>query len=97
MAPGALDRALNQLIKSGLLKGLRGVALGEFIRAAEPAEGKWSFVEILYDHLLPLGVPVLGGLPIGHGPGALTVPLGTHAVLDTSEGTLKVAPGVCDA
>jgi len=93
-APGAMDRALTQLVNSGSLDGLRGVALGEFIRSAEEAEGKWSYVDILLDHLAPLGVPVLGGLPIGHGPHPPTVPLGTRARLDADAGTLVVDAGV---
>ena len=40
------------------------------------------------------GVPVLGGLPIGHGPHPATVPLGTVARLDTTARTLTVEPGV---
>lgn len=62
-APGAMDRALTQLIKSGCLDGLRGVALGEFIRSAEVTEGKWSYVDILLDHFAPLGCPCSAACP----------------------------------
>ena len=93
-APGAMDRALTQLINSGCLDGLSGVALGEFIRSAEEAEGKWSYVDILLDRLAPLGVPVLGGLPIGHGTGQVTVGVGVPATLDVAAGTLTVEPAV---
>ena len=93
MAVGAIDRSLTQLIRSGCLDGLRGVAVGQFIRSGEPKEGKWSAVEVLLDRLGPLGVPVLGGLPIGHGPRAMTVPLGRPTVLDTAALTLTVDPG----
>src|SRR6185369_1877568 len=81
---GRIDRALTQLLRSGCLAGLRGVAVGQFLRCAEEAPGKWSIVDVLYDRLAPLGVPVLGGLPIGHGPHPPTVPLGTTATLDTA-------------
>ena len=37
-----------------------------------------------------LGIPVLGGLPVGHGGQHVAVPLGTHAVLDADAGTLTV-------
>lgn len=89
---GRLDRALTQLIRSGLLAGVRGVAVGQFIRCADPKPGKWSVVDVLRDRLLPLGVPVLGGLPIGHGPDPWTIPLGTSATLDADAGTLTIAP-----
>jgi len=91
---GGIDGTLTQLRRSGCLDGLKGVAIGQFIRSAEPKPGKWSVVELLYDHFAKLGVPVLGGLPIGHGPHPLTVPLGTMATLDTAARTLRIEPGL---
>ena len=91
---GQIDGTLTQLRRAGCLDGLRGVAVGQFIRSAEPKTGKWSVIDVLYDQLGDLGVPVLGGLPIGHGPHPPTVPLGTMATLDTTAGTLTVEPGV---
>jgi muramoyltetrapeptide carboxypeptidase len=91
---GRLDRALTQLLRSGLLDGVKGVAVGQFIRCAEEKPDKWSIVDVLYDRLSPLGVPMLGGLPIGHGPQTPTVALGARATLDTGRLTLTVGPGV---
>src|SRR5262249_61831838 len=91
---GQIDSTLTQLKRSGCLDGLRGVAIGQFIRSAEPKPGKWSAIDVLYDQLQELGVPVLGGLPIGHGPDALTVPIGTLATLDTKARALTIEPGV---
>ena len=91
---GQIDATLTQLRRSGCLDGLRGVAVGQFIRSAEPKPGKWSAIDVLCDQLGGLGVPVLGGLPIGHGPHPPTVPLGTMATLDTAAGTLTIDPGV---
>ena len=91
---GGIDRGLTQLLRSGVLDGLKGVAVGQFIRSAEPSRGKWSVIDVLRDRLLPLGVPVLGGLPIGHGPDQWTIPLGAVATLDTAAGTLTIEPGV---
>jgi muramoyltetrapeptide carboxypeptidase len=91
---GQIDGALTQLRRSGCLEGLRGVAVGQFIRSAEPRRGAWSFIDVLRDQLGELGVPVLGGLPIGHGPTPRTIPLGTLATLDTAGRTLTVEAGV---
>ena len=91
---GRIDRTVTQLLKSGCLDGVKGVAVGQFIRAGEHKPGKWSVVDVLQDRLAPLGVPVLGGLPIGHGPHPATVPLGTVATLDTSTRSLTIEPGV---
>jgi muramoyltetrapeptide carboxypeptidase len=92
---GQIDATLTQLRRSGCLDGVKGVAVGQFIRSAEPKPGKWSVIDVLYDQLGELGVPVLGGLPIGHGPHPPTVPLGTMATLNTSTGTLTIEPAVC--
>ena len=95
LMPGEIDGTLTQLLNSGVLEGVHGVAIGQFVRSAAPAPGKWSFLDILSDRLGTLGVPVLGGLPFGHGPAPATVPLGTTAVLDAEARTLTVDPGVC--
>jgi muramoyltetrapeptide carboxypeptidase len=95
LMPGEIDSALTQLLNSGVLEGVRGVAVGQFVRSATPAPGKWSFLEILDDRLGTLGIPILGGLPFGHGRIPSTVPLGTTAVLDAEAGTLTVEPAVC--
>lgn len=89
---GQIDRPL--LMKSGRLDGLRGVAVGQFIRCGEERPGKWSAMDVLRDRLSVLGVPVLGGLPIGHGPDPHTIPLGTQARLDMVTRSLTVEPGV---
>ena len=91
---GQIDATLTQLRRCGCLDGLKAVAIGQFIRSAEPKAGKWSVIDVLYDQLRDLGVPVLGGLPIGHGPHPPTVPLGTMATLDTTAGTLTIEPAV---
>lgn len=91
---GQIDGALTQLRRSGLLDGVKGVAVGQFIRSAEPQRGKWSFIDVLSEQLGELGVPVLGGLPIGHGPSPGTFPLGTLTTLDTATRTLTIEPGV---
>lgn len=91
---GQIDGALTQLRRSGCLEGLKGVAIGQFIRSSEPRRGKRSFIDVLRDQLGALGVPILGGLPIGHGPSPRTIPLGTPATLNTLTRTLIVEPGV---
>jgi muramoyltetrapeptide carboxypeptidase len=71
-----LDRLLTQVIQAGCLDGCAGVALGTFVGADPPAGADWTAEEVLLDLLRPLGVPVLTGLPIGHGPRNLALPFG---------------------
>jgi muramoyltetrapeptide carboxypeptidase len=86
-APYRIDRMLTQLRRSGALDGIVGVALGQLTSCG-------TVDSVLADRLGDLGVPVLGGLPIGHGPGQLTVPLGTPATLDVGGATLVVEAAV---
>lgn len=91
---GMVDRQLTQLIRSGLLDGLRGIAVGQFTGFENERANDWTLLDVLRDRLAKLDVPVLGGLPIGHGPQPATVPLGTTATVDPAAGTLTIAPAV---
>jgi muramoyltetrapeptide carboxypeptidase len=93
--PYKVDRMLTQLRRSGALRGVAGIAVGQFTRCADG----WpvSVADVLTERLAGLGVPVLGGLPVGHGYGQLTVPLGVPATLDVAAGTLTVEPAVRQA
>jgi muramoyltetrapeptide carboxypeptidase len=91
---GQIDSTLTQLRRAGYLDGLKGIVVGQFIRSADPKPGKWSVIDVLYDHLNDFGVPVLGGIPVGHGLDSLTVPLGTKACLDTAARALTIESGV---
>jgi muramoyltetrapeptide carboxypeptidase len=83
---------LTHLRRAGVLHGLAGVALGQFTDCADG----WpvTLVEVLGERLGDLGVPILGGLPIGHGQDQLSVPVGVPATLDTGAGTLTVEAAV---
>ncbi|NVI86751.1 LD-carboxypeptidase [Actinomadura sp. BRA 177] len=79
-APYRIDRMLVQLLQSGWLDGAAGVALGSWRDCGDPAELDAVFAA----RLGPLGVPVLAGVPAGHGPRQLTLELGAPAVLTAS-------------
>ena len=89
MQPGQVDRQLTMLRKAGHLDGVAGIAVGQFT-GFKPFSGGLTIVDLLRDHLEPLGVPILGGLPVGHGEDWLPVLLGAPAVLDASLGMLTV-------
>jgi muramoyltetrapeptide carboxypeptidase len=85
---GRVDRQLTMLRKGGHLRGITGVAVGQFTKFS-PSKGI-TIVELLRDHLSRLGVPILGGLPFGHGPEPLSVPLGAGATIDAAARTLTI-------
>jgi muramoyltetrapeptide carboxypeptidase len=92
-APYSYDRMLNQLRRTGALRRIAGVAIGQFNAAGDGSSG-WTAAQAVTDRLADLGVPVLGGLRIGHGNGQLTVPIGARATIDTVAGTLTVEAAV---
>lgn len=85
---GQVDRQLTMLRKAGHLAGLTGVAVGQFT-GFQPSN-TFTIVDLLREHLDPLRVPVLGGLPLGHGDGPLSTLVGVTAVLDATAQELTV-------
>ncbi|WP_460070919.1 S66 peptidase family protein [Streptomyces sp. YKOK-I1] len=84
--PYAVDRALTQLLRTGWLDGVAGIALGSWDRCGPYEELRPVFA----DRLGGLGVPVVEELGFGHREGALTVPFGVGAELDADAGTLTL-------
>ncbi len=94
---GFVDRLLTQLLRSGALDRLNGIALGSFEGFRDVTDRGWTIVDVLNDQLGGLGIPVLGGLRCGHDlagpdgrPDQVAIPLGTHAQLDADAGTITI-------
>ena len=83
--PYRIDRMLTQLLQAGWFDGVAGIALGSWVDCGDPAE----LAAVFLARLGPLGVPILAGLPIGHGPCQLTIELGAPAEVDTDQGILQ--------
>ena len=92
--PYRIDRALTQLLTSGALRGVRGVAFGQLHGCREPENGGSqgaSAREVVEERLARLGVPLLIGLPFGHAPAAnAALPVGVAARLDADQGALAL-------
>lgn len=84
--PYRIDRLLTQLLRSGWFDQVAAVALGMWTECGDPA----AVEDVLRDRLCPLGVPVLGGFPFGHGRRQASIPLGVEAVLDTDTAALHI-------
>lgn len=86
-----VDRLLTQLLLSGALEGVAGVALGAFSEAPdEGREGIPGTAEVVLDRLAGLGVPIALGFPFGHVADNWTLPVGVRARLDADRGTLAL-------
>jgi muramoyltetrapeptide carboxypeptidase len=73
--PYRIDRMLTQLLQSGALDGAAGFVLGSWVDCGDP-------YPVLEEFLAPLGVPVIAGLPVGHGTPQFSVLLGALGVID---------------
>lgn len=78
--PYRIDRMLTALRLAGVLDRVAGFALGEWTDCAPGRDGV-TVEQVLRDALVPLGKPIVAGLPIGHGRTNAPVVLGRdHAV-----------------
>lgn len=88
---GQVDRQMTMLRKGGHLDGLAGVAIGQFTDFE--FDLRFSVIDILREHLAVLGVPALGGLPLGHGRSPVSALIGAVAELDAERETLTIRRG----
>lgn len=88
---GQVDRLMTMLRKAGHLDGLAGVAIGQFTDFE--FDRRYSVIDILREHLAELNVPVLGGLPLGHGDSPASVFIGAIAEFDANAGILAIRRG----
>lgn len=88
--PYEIERYLTQLLAAGLLDKCAGIVIGEHANCVPRRAGPTLGLEQVFrDLLVPLGVPTVYHLPIGHGQHLATLPLGVRARLDADRGTLE--------
>ncbi len=95
--PYYIDGNLLQLAQAGKLDGVAGVVVGQMekcdwgdLRPVSDWARSRSLEDVLEERLEPLGVPVLYGLPLGHGKHLAALPLGVTCTLDADARTLTV-------
>jgi muramoyltetrapeptide carboxypeptidase len=85
-----LDGILTQLRNAGLFDGIAGLVVGDISTKWSGGIAELSTEDIIEEVLGPVGVPLIFGLPVGHGKHHATVPIGALATLDAAAGTLVV-------
>jgi muramoyltetrapeptide carboxypeptidase len=93
--PYRIDRMLTQLLHSGLLDQIAGIAIGRCERCtdpptAEPDPHGTETLRVWEERLRPLRKPILFGLPFGHTALNATLPWGVRAELDAVRGDLHL-------
>jgi muramoyltetrapeptide carboxypeptidase len=86
-----IDRMLRQLMLTGALSKLAGIAYGQFTEEGGRANATSPSREQLLRETADLaGVPTLAGIPVGHIDDQWTIPLGAMAELDADAKSLHV-------
>lgn len=88
--PYALDRLLSHLAAAGVFEAVAGIAVGHLSGCTDPKRPRPTAEEVVLERLAPLGVPLVTGLPSGHGTPNLPWPPGARASLDADRGELTV-------
>jgi len=85
-SPYRLDRMLTQLLLSDRLDRLSALVIGEIEDCGEEE----IINSLLEERLGTLNIPVVTGLPVGHGVENISLPLGLPALLDTERMLLEI-------
>lgn len=93
--PYRIDRMFTQMMEAGKFEKAAGIMLGIFDKCESKEAGlsaKFSFslLEVLYDRLFDLGIPVIYGLSFGHIRNKFTIPVGINAELDVDNFSLTI-------
>jgi muramoyltetrapeptide carboxypeptidase len=85
-SPYRLDRMLTQLLLSGRLNALSGLIIGQIEDCGEQD----TIFRLLTERFNNVTMPVVTGLPVGHGDENISLPIGLPAVLDTEKMLLTI-------
>jgi muramoyltetrapeptide carboxypeptidase len=80
-----IDRMLTHLLLSGGLEECRGLMVGSFEECGQPA----SVIDLVRERCSGLNMPIVTGLPVGHGERNEPLPVGARAILDTKKMSLE--------
>nr|WP_286166184.1 LD-carboxypeptidase [Peribacillus frigoritolerans] len=93
--PYAVDRMLNQLYMAGKLTDAAGILVADFHNCVPQKRKKSiSLDEVLAHYINLAGKPALKGFKIGHCSPNISIPLGTHAEMNTYEKTVVIESGI---
>ncbi len=87
--PYRIDRMISSLLVAGALDRVAAVVVGEMVDCLPGRHGV-PVEDVLRERLGQLRVPVLSGLPVGHGKRNDPLELGAIATVDAPRGTLEI-------
>ena len=96
--PYRIDRMLTQLKLGGKFKEINGIVFGKCSdcdnKSANPV-WDYSLLEVLFNQLKDLDVPVLYGLLFGHTSYQFPIPYGVIGKINTEEKSLEILESYC--
>jgi muramoyltetrapeptide carboxypeptidase len=90
--PYRVDRMLTQLRNAGAFAKSSAILSGQFVDcvAQDPSKPSLPVDEVLADCARQVGLPFLSGLPFGHVPHKMTLPIGLRARVDTRKRSVDI-------
>jgi len=88
--PYAIDRMLHQLLAAGKLERVVGIGFGQLTGCVDPKRAEPTAEQVVEEVLAPLGLPLVLGLPFGHGRPNLPWPVGVRGAIDGERGEVAV-------
>jgi muramoyltetrapeptide carboxypeptidase len=85
-----IDRMLTQLKNAGILSQLSGFIFAQCTRCSMGDEPSLTLMEVLHNHIQPLGIPAWYAAMIGHIPNKFTIPIGVDVEIDANQGTIRM-------
>jgi len=91
-APYRIDRMLKQLRILKILKSIRGIILGDFVKCLEydPDKKTFSLNDVITDYFEGLKIPVIYNFRLVHLKEKITIPFGIRAVLNASKAFVEI-------
>ena len=88
--PYKVDRMLTHLARAGFLDKISGFIFGQCTDCEPDGSRGFTMEEVIQHHILPLKIPAVMGMDIGHDDLNFTIPVGVKASLDADIGTLRL-------
>lgn len=90
-APFRVERMLSQLLHAGILARQKAILLGRFTDSGHPDKQDGHDLAQVFEWLArQVSTPLIGGLPHGHVPEILTLPVGAQARLTLQSGRARL-------
>lgn len=93
--PYKVDRMLTHLARAGFLEKISGFIFGQCTNCEPDNDRGFTMKEVIQQHIMPLEIPAVLGMDIGHDANNITIPVGVKASLNADLGVLSLLePGV---